>query len=101
VFSIYPSHTWVKYDVKYAHARKAIVQSNCSSSKNTQFLILCQVGKSTLLKSLNPQRIIDLSEEGLFLIYAKDVGRLKRERWLPINRNAWLTSRRKGTIMVS
>jgi len=50
-----------------------------ASKKNILLLGPRQVGKSTLCRSLNPRRIIDLSDEELFLIYAKDVGRLKRE----------------------
>jgi uncharacterized protein len=50
-----------------------------ASKKNTLLLGPRQVGKSTLCRSLNPRRIIDLSDEELFLIYAKDAGRLKRE----------------------
>jgi predicted AAA+ superfamily ATPase len=48
-----------------------------ASKKNTLLLGPRQVGKSTLCRSLNPRRIIDLSDEEFFLIYAKDAGRLK------------------------
>lgn len=38
-----------------------------------------QVGKSTLCRSLGPDRIIDLADEENFISYAKDPGRLRRE----------------------
>ena len=38
-----------------------------------------QVGKSTLVRSLNPDLTINLADEVLFLSYSKDPGRLKRE----------------------
>lgn len=39
-----------------------------------------QVGKSTLLKGLRPQRTLNLADESLFLAYSKDPGPLRRER---------------------
>ena len=38
-----------------------------------------QVGKSTLITSLKPDLTINLADEGEFLSYAKDPGRLKRQ----------------------
>lgn len=38
-----------------------------------------QVGKSTLCRSLGPDRIINLADEENFISYAKDPGRLRRE----------------------
>ncbi|MCM8775948.1 MAG: AAA family ATPase, partial [Candidatus Omnitrophica bacterium] len=38
-----------------------------------------QVGKSTLIRSLKPDRLINLMDESLYLGYAKDPARLKRE----------------------
>jgi predicted AAA+ superfamily ATPase len=38
-----------------------------------------QVGKSTLCRSLKPDRTINLADEEIFLSYAKDPGRLRRE----------------------
>lgn len=38
-----------------------------------------QVGKSTLIRSLNPSRTINLADERLFLSYSKDPSRLLRE----------------------
>lgn len=52
------------------------------SGKNTKHILLLgarQVGKSTLVKSLNPVFSLNFADEGLFLSYSKDPGRLKRE----------------------
>ena len=38
-----------------------------------------QVGKSTLCRSLGPKYILNLADEGAFLSYSKDPGRLRRE----------------------
>ena len=38
-----------------------------------------QVGKSTLLKALQPDRYLNLADEALFLAHAKDPARLRRE----------------------
>lgn len=38
-----------------------------------------QVGKSTLLKALQPDRYLNLADEALFLAHAKDPGLLRRE----------------------
>lgn len=53
-----------------------------SFKKNNNNIILLgarQVGKSTIIKSLNPVFSLNLADEALFLSYAKDPGRLKRE----------------------
>lgn len=51
--------------------------------KTTQKSILLlgprQVGKSTLVKSLNPDHILNLSDEEMYLKYLKDPGLMKRE----------------------
>ena len=49
------------------------------SSKNILLLGPRQVGKSTLARSLKPERIINLMDEALYLSYLKDPGRFKRE----------------------
>lgn len=49
------------------------------SRKNILLLGPRQVGKSTLLQSLNPQRIINLADESLFIQYSKDPNLIKRE----------------------
>jgi predicted AAA+ superfamily ATPase len=38
-----------------------------------------QVGKSTLTRSLSPDLVLNLADESLYLSYAKDPGRLRRE----------------------
>jgi uncharacterized protein len=50
-----------------------------ASRKSTLLLGPRQVGKSTLCRSLDPLRIIDLADEQLYLSHAKDPGLLKRE----------------------
>lgn len=50
-----------------------------TSPKSTLLLGPRQVGKSTLMRSLHPAKIINLMDEQLYLTYAKDPGRLKRE----------------------
>jgi predicted AAA+ superfamily ATPase len=50
-----------------------------SSAKNILLIGPRQVGKSTLCRSLAPQRIIDLADEQVYLAHAKDAGLLKRE----------------------
>lgn len=49
------------------------------SPKSVLLLGPRQVGKSTLMRSLRPEKIINLMDEGLYLTYVKDPGRLKRE----------------------
>jgi predicted AAA+ superfamily ATPase len=49
------------------------------ASKHILLLGPRQVGKSTLVRSLNPDKVINLADEELFLSYSKDPGRLKRE----------------------
>ena len=49
------------------------------TSKNILLLGPRQVGKSTLARSLKPDKVINLMDEGLYLAYSKDPGRLKRE----------------------
>lgn len=50
-----------------------------SSSKHILLLGPRQVGKSTLVRSLGPDRVINLMDESLHLAYSKDPGRFKRE----------------------
>jgi predicted AAA+ superfamily ATPase len=50
-----------------------------ASRTSTLLLGPRQVGKSTLCRSLHPDRIIDLADEGQFLGYAKDPGRMREE----------------------
>ena len=50
-----------------------------ASSKHLLLLGPRQVGKSTLVRSLNPSRVINLMDETLHLAYSKDPGRLRRE----------------------
>ncbi|MBI5630462.1 MAG: ATP-binding protein [Elusimicrobia bacterium] len=49
------------------------------SRKSILLLGARQVGKSTLCRSLGPDKIINLADEAAFLSYAKDPSRLKRE----------------------
>ncbi|MCE9624354.1 MAG: AAA family ATPase, partial [Deltaproteobacteria bacterium] len=57
-----------------------IIQGRLSnSSKSILLLGARQVGKSTLARSLNPDLIINLADEALYLGYSKDPARLKRE----------------------
>ncbi len=48
-------------------------------SNNILLLGARQVGKSTLARSLQPDFIVNLADEGLFLTYSKEPSRLKRE----------------------
>lgn len=48
-------------------------------TKNLLLLGPRQVGKSTLVRSLNPHRVINLMDESLYLQYSKDPGRFRRE----------------------
>lgn len=50
-----------------------------AGSKHLLLLGPRQVGKSTLVRSLNPSRVINLMDETLHLAYSKDPGRLRRE----------------------
>ena len=50
-----------------------------ASPKSILLLGPRQVGKSTLMRSLRPGKIINLMDESLYLTYVKDPGRLKRE----------------------
>jgi predicted AAA+ superfamily ATPase len=50
-----------------------------SGSKHILLLGPRQVGKSTLVRSLNPARVINLMDETLYLAYSKDPGRFRRE----------------------
>lgn len=49
------------------------------ASKSVLLLGARQVGKSTLIRSLKADRLINLADEELFLRFSKDPGRLKRE----------------------
>jgi len=49
------------------------------SGKNILLLGPRQVGKSTLCRELSLNRIIDLSDEQVYLSFAKDAGLLKKE----------------------
>lgn len=49
------------------------------TSKHVLILGARQVGKSTLCRSLKPQRIVNLADETSFLGYSRDPGRLRRE----------------------
>lgn len=50
-----------------------------AGSKHILLLGPRQVGKSTLVRSLNPALVINLMDETLHLAYSKDPGRLRRE----------------------
>jgi len=55
-------------------------QSRIRTTKKSVLLLGArQVGKSTLMRSLAPDRIINLADEELHLAYAKDPGRIGRE----------------------
>ncbi|OGQ05974.1 MAG: hypothetical protein A2W61_04350 [Deltaproteobacteria bacterium RIFCSPLOWO2_01_44_7] len=62
----------------YMIVRK-ITDSLKKSNKNILLLGPRQVGKSTLAQSLNPNLIINLADEELYLSYSKDPGKIKRE----------------------
>lgn len=49
------------------------------SPKSILLLGARQVGKSTLIRSLNPDLFINLADEEIFLNYSKDPGKIKRE----------------------
>ena len=49
------------------------------AKKSVLLLGARQVGKSTLTRSLNPDLVINLSDEAIYLDYAKDPARLRRE----------------------
>lgn len=60
--------------------RDRLVGSRIRATKKSVLLLGArQVGKSTLMRSLSPDRIINLADEELMLAYAKDPGRLGRE----------------------
>lgn len=50
-----------------------------ATSKSALILGPRQVGKSTLIRSLKPKRFVNLMDEALYLAYAKDPQRLRRE----------------------
>ena len=50
-----------------------------NSSKSILLLGPRQVGKSTLIKALRPQKLINLADEQNLLLYSKDPGLLKKE----------------------
>ena len=50
-----------------------------NSSKSTLLLGPRQVGKSTLVRSLKPAKMINLTDENLYMTYLKDPSRFKRE----------------------
>ena len=50
-----------------------------AGSKHLLLLGPRQVGKSTLVRSLKPSRVINLMDESLYLAYSKDPARLRRE----------------------
>lgn len=58
---------------------RSIYARLAASRKNVLLLGPRQVGKSTLLRSLKPDRILNLMDETLYLSYTKDPGRLRRE----------------------
>ncbi|HXJ19175.1 MAG TPA: AAA family ATPase [Polyangia bacterium] len=49
------------------------------SPKSVLLLGARQVGKSTLMRSMGPDLVVNLADEALFLAYGKDPGRLGRE----------------------
>lgn len=62
------------------HMLDRIVAARIARTKKSILLLgPRQVGKSTLTRSLRPDRVINLADEALFLEYAKDAGRLRRE----------------------
>lgn len=57
-----------------------LIESRIRRSKKSLMLLGArQVGKSTLMRSLGPDVVINLADEALYLGYAKDPERLKRE----------------------
>jgi stage III sporulation protein SpoIIIAA len=53
---------------------RAIKKRITNSKKNILLLGPRQVGKSTLCRDLSPARIVDLSDEQVYLSHAKDAG---------------------------
>lgn len=58
---------------------RSIASRLAQSPKSVLLLGPRQVGKSTLIRSLKPGRIINLMDENAYLAYSKDPARLKRE----------------------
>ncbi len=58
---------------------RLIAQRLSSSRKSVLLLGARQVGKSTLVRGLRPDMLVDLADEGAFLGFAKDPARLGRE----------------------
>lgn len=57
-----------------------LAQTHLQASRRHVFLLgPRQVGKSTLLKALTPDRYLNLADEAQFLAYAEDPGLLRRE----------------------
>jgi uncharacterized protein len=57
-----------------------VLQARLATAKKSILLLGArQVGKSTLVRALHPDRSINLADEANFLSYAKDPGRLRRE----------------------
>jgi uncharacterized protein len=62
------------------HVLDRLVRRRLAGSKKSLLLLGArQVGKSTLVRSLNPGLIVNLADEASFLAYGKDPGRLGRE----------------------
>lgn len=62
------------------HVQVRLIHSHLAASKRNVLLLgPRQVGKSTLLKSLNPELYLNLADESLFFAYSKDPGLLRRE----------------------
>jgi predicted AAA+ superfamily ATPase len=57
-----------------------VLEARLKAAKRSVLLLGArQVGKSTLIRALNPDRSINLADETTYLAYAKDPGRLRRE----------------------
>jgi predicted AAA+ superfamily ATPase len=62
------------------HVLDRTIRGRIASSKKSVLLLGArQVGKSTLTRSLSPDLVLNLADESLYLSYAKDPGRLRRE----------------------
>lgn len=59
--------------------KRTILNRLKKTKKSILLLGARQVGKSTLVKSLTPDRIINLADEAIFLSYSKDSSLLRRE----------------------
>ncbi|OGW81277.1 MAG: hypothetical protein A3G33_06790 [Omnitrophica bacterium RIFCSPLOWO2_12_FULL_44_17] len=68
------------FSMKIDHMLDRILSKRLQASPKSVLLLgPRQVGKSTLMRSLHPMRIINLMDESLYLSYMKDPARLHRE----------------------